>query len=484
MNVFKMNIFRRTSAIAMVAVIGLSFAGCGGGEVVQAAAITNRILVDTVTPEIGNIIVVGEYIGTMEPNQQVTVFPRVPGEVQSVYFSIGDTVEAGDILFTIDAIDIINNINSLEAQLAAQDAAVRSAQTGVTLVDGSAMQSQILSATGGVNQAESAIVQAESAIGQAEQNREQAYIGIVQAQVAYDLAAQSLRDTTALFEAGVASRVALDQAEVGYSNALSGLERAQSGYSIASIALSQAQQGLSQAQLGLEQALEGQRIIQEQTPVENRVRAQDGLAQAQAARNTTAVNLQATRDRLNDAVVRAPISGVIERRNVEQFNMASPQAAAFVISNQDSMTVSFRVPRSSAAYLTLGDTITLNVGNSDYLGTITEIATMVDAGGLLTIKANIPNPPSGVFSGSSVRIFADARRALDVPIVPLGVIHYDRGVPYVFIVENDIARRVQVEVGLFDEDNIQIIYGINNTDQIISTWSALLADGVEIETGA
>jgi len=448
--------FKRVLPIITITALCLSLVACGNGNAVPTAAISNSILVDTITPEIGNIVVVGEYIGTMEPHQQVTVFPRVPGEVQAVYFSVGDTVEAGDVLFTIDAVDIINNITSLEAQLAAQDAAVRAAQTGVNLVDGSAMQSQMLSAAGGVSQAEV--------------NLEQSLLAIEQAQAAYDVASQGYRDTAALFEAGVATRVALDQAEMNYINAQAGLERAQSGYNMATLALSQ--------------ALEGQRILLEQTPAENRIRAQDGLAQAQAVRNTTAVGLQTARDRLDDAVVRAPISGVIERRSVEPFNIATPQAPAFVIAAQDSMNVSFRVPRGSATYLALGDTVTLNVANTDYLGTITEIATMVDAGGLLAIKANIPNPPDGIFSGSSVRIFADVQRALNVPIVPLSAIHYDRGVPYMFIAEDGFARRVQVEVGIFDAHNIQIISGINTTDQIISTWSARLADGVEIEMGA
>ena len=461
--------------------ICLTLSACGNDEALPAAALTSAIPVSTITAEIGDIIVVGEYIGRMEPRQQVSVFPRIAGEVQSVYFAVGDWVEAGDVLFTIDAIDIINNISALEAQLEVQNAAVRAAQTGVTLADGSAMQSQILQASGSVNQAESAIIQAESGISQAEQNLGQALIAIDQAQVAYDISAQSLQDTSALFDAGVATRVAFDQAEMNYSNALSGLERAQSGYSIAVIALSQAQQGLLQAQQGLEQALEAQRIITGQAPVENRIRAQDGLAQAQAARNTITVNIQAARDRLEDAVVRSPISGIIEMRNVEVFDMAMPQASAFTISAQDSMTVSFRVPRGSAAYIELGDTVSLLYGGADYPGIVTEISTAVDAGGLLAIQAEINRPPDGIFSGSSVRIFADAQRAENVTLLPLAAIHYDRGVPYVLVADNGFARRIQVEVGIFDANYIQIVSGIDITDQIINTWNPRLAEGVEIE---
>jgi len=109
----------------------------------------------------------------------------------------------------------------------------------------------------------------------------------------------------------------------------------------------------------------------------------------------------------------------------------------------------------------------------------------VDAGGLIAVRANIPNPPASLLGGTTVRIFAEAQRAQSVLTVPLSAVHYDRGVPYVYINENGTARRIQVEVGIFDANVIQIISGISNTDHIINTWSAHLADGATIEvTGA
>ena len=460
-------LLKSTLALMVLVVAGLTFSACGGNDAEPTMVVRDSILVTTITAEIGNIIVMGEYIGTVEPNQQVNVLPRIPGEVQSVYFGVGDTVEAGDILFTIDTTEIKNSIATLEAQLAVQNATVNAAQTGVTLVDGSAMQGQLLQATGGVNQA-------EAAIRQAEQNIEQALIGLSQAQMAYDMASQGYSDTTMLFEAGVVARVAYEQAEAAYANALAGLERAQSGYAMATIALSQAQQAL-------EQALEGQRILVENAPAENRQRAQDALAQAQAARNTILLNIELAQERLDDATVRAPIGGVIERRNVEPFSMATPQVPAFVISGQDSMMVSFGVPRNSFEFLSIGDEITLDDGAFEYSGTITEISASVGAGGLLTVRANIPNPPANLLGGTSVIILAEAKNAINIPIVPINAVHFDRGVPHVYIAENGIAQRVQIETGIFDDRHIQIISGVSTSEQIISTWNARLTDGAEIE---
>ena len=446
-----------------------SLVGCGTEEVIQAAETVHSdvITVNTTWPELGDIIVTGEYIGTLEPGSQVAVLPMLPGEVLSVYFGVGESVQAGDVLFSIDSSDIEANITSLEAQLAVQYAMVRAAQTGVALVDGSAMQSQIVSATGGVNQAEAAIAQARL-------NIEQALIGVELAQMAYDLALTGKNDATVLFEAGAMSRVALDQAEAGYQNAWSGLERAISGLQLAELGLGQALQAHAQA-------LEGQRILMNQAPRENRRRAEDALAQAKAAYNAVSVNIQTIRDRLDDTVITSPISGVVQMRNVEPFGFAAPGNLAFLIAEFDSLTAVFRVPRGSAKFLELGEEITLVDNGILHIGTISEISTVVEPGGLLTIRASVPNPDSLLMAGTSVRVFADAERALGVLTLPIGAIRLERGVPYVFVADGGVARRVLVETGLFNEEIIQIVSGISIDCRIITTWNPGLADGVEIE---
>jgi len=458
---------RKWILLPIVFVFVMSLTGCSGNETVAAFHANDNVMVNTISPLQGDISVVGEYIGVIQPIQQVAVLPRLMGEVTGVYANVGDFVEEGDILFTIDTTELEINIATLEAQLEVQDATVRAAQTGVRLIDGSAMQSQIIQAQGGV-------AQAEAAIKQATLNVEQALIGIEQAQLGYDMAEQGLRDTTILFEAGIVTRTVFDQAEAGYKNAAAGLERALSGYTMAQI-------GLSQAELGHSQALEGQRILLEEAPGENRTRAQDGLAQAQAARNIIVVNLDAVQDRLDDATVRAPIGGIIEMRNVEKFGFASPQAPAFLISEQNVMTVTFRVPRASAAYLSIGDPLTVRDSGKEFDGAISEISTMVDHGGLVTVTADIPNPPSSLLSGTNVRVFVSAQSADNTLIIPLGAIHHIAGVPHVYVAEAGVARLTTVQTGIFNADYIQILSGIGSDSRVINTWSARLTDGAAIE---
>ena len=454
-------------SVALLAVV--VFANRTSSDNIHAAqsALNERISVNTIMPEMGGIIVTGEYIGTLEPGQQVAVLPMLPGEVLSVYFTLGEYVREGDVLFRIDPSDIENSIAALEAQLAVQEAMIRAAETGVELVGGSAMQSQIISAAGGVNQA-------AAAVAQAEQNVTQALIGIEQAQMAYDLALQGKNDAALLFAAGAMSRSALDQAEAGYLNARAGLDRAISGLQLAEIGQATAMQAHAQA-------LEGQRILTNQAPGENRRRAEDGLEQARAAYNAVLVNIETARDRLDDTIVTSPISGIVQMRNVDPFGFAAPGSPAFLIAEVDFLTVMFRVPRTAAEFLQVGDEITLTDNGNYYTGSITEISSAVEPGGLLTVRASIPNPNASLMAGTSVRVFADVQRAEDIIILPIGAVRHERGVPFVFIADGGIARRVQVETGLFNVDSIQIVSGLSVTDRVITTWNPGLADGSEIE---
>ena len=453
--------------LAVVALVIFAIRASQDNMHAAVSVLNERITVNTITPEMGDIVVTGEYIGTMEPGQQVAVLPMLPGEVLSVYFNIGEFVRAGDVLFRIDPADIEANITALEAQLAVQEAMVRAAETGVELVDGSAMQSQIVTAAGGVSQA-------AAAIAQAEQNVQQARIGIEQAQMAYDLALQGYNDATVLFAAGAMSRSALDQAEAGYLNARAGLDRAISGLALAEIGLGQASQAHSQA-------LAGQRILTNQAPAENRRRAEDALEQARAAYNAMLVNIETARDRLDDTAVTSPIDGIVQMRNIDPFGFAAPGNLAFLIAEIDYLTAMFRVPRSSAEFLQVGDEITLSDNGIFHAGSITEISSAVEPGGLLTVRASIPNSDASLMAGTSVRVFAVAQRALDVVTLPIGAVRHERGEPFVFIAEGGIARRVLVETGLFNEEIIQIVAGLSINDRVITTWNPGLADGAEIE---
>ncbi len=94
-----------------------SSASGAGEQAVQAATV--RAITETVT-------VWDEYVGRFQATDRVELRPRVSGYVEAVYFDDGQTVEAGQRLYTIDP-------RPFQAVLARANADVMAAETQISL---------------------------------------------------------------------------------------------------------------------------------------------------------------------------------------------------------------------------------------------------------------------------------------------------------------------------------------------------------------
>jgi len=485
------------SAILLVGILVGSVAAVQEEE--SALEVKRDIVVETISPEIGDVIIIGEYIGIMEPSQQVPVLPKVAGEVLAVHFNVGDYVKAGDILFEIDP-------TVLEVSIAQTEAAVASAQAKAN--QGLSAASDNLSTFNSnvrdghdstLRAAQNAIDAASAALDGAKQARNNAQIAVEaaenrasSAQANLNTARQQLddfvnKDILPLSMShlqplmpGIRDQV-ISQLNDAVTQAGLAVDAAWLVVDQADVALRLARQGVEQAQSGLDKAHDGYQTAEVMVAAQRRnIESQVEMARLNTNFDDQQIAIDKLHSDLDNFKGIAPISGVIERRSIEPFHMASPGAPAFVISNKHSMNVTFKIPRNSHAFMHPGDKVTMEDRGMLHTGIITEISTGVDAGGMFTVKANIPNPPASLYTGASVKIFADSQKAEDILILPISAVFYERGLPFVYIAEGGHAKKVQIDVGIFNHDHIHVISGITQSDRIISTWSARLTDGVEI----
>lgn len=303
---------------------------------------------------------------------------------------------------------------SVQPQIDQAQASVALAQTNVTMANGGATQQQI-------DQLEASLTSAKLSMQEAE---------------------RGLQRTQELFDAGAASQQNLEQAQKGYDLAKLQLESAQKAYDLTT----------------------GQVIG------ENLAAAKAQLKQAQ-------VGLDSARQQLSYTKITAPISGVIEQKNVKEHDMASPQNAVYVISSRDQMTVNFSVSEDSMKHMKPGDALTVEKGGKTYAGSVLEVSSMVDAQtGLFLVKGTVETSEE-LYTGSTVKVTATTQRVENVMLVPLDVVYYQAGKPYVYVLEQGVAKRVFVETGLFDEESIEITAGLTAQSALITSWSSQLKDG-------
>lgn len=193
------------------------------------------------------------------------------------------------------------------------------------------------------------------------------------------------------------------------------------------------------------------------------------------------VGIDSAEYQLDMYTLTAPIDGVIEAVNVKEHDFASPQNPAFVISNKNTMTVTFGVSEGIRGTLRVGQKLTVDRNGKLYDAAITEIGSMVDqTTGLFMIKSCVSTPDDSLLTGSSVKVTADTYSQADALLIPYDAVYYDDSQPYVYVAENGTAKRKDVETGIFDMDTITVLSGLSEEDTLITSWSANLREGAEV----
>jgi len=288
------------------------------------------------------------------------------------------------------------------------------------------------------------------------------------------------------------------------------LQAAQSAASQLNSAYDQADAGLEQIDDGKEQLEETlsdtYKSLGQTETVKNLTEAQlniDTHSVQEAGKRTAALGVDSAAAQVNSAKVgaagakvgidsaeyqldmytlTAPIDGVIEAVNVEPHDFASPGNPAFVISNKDTMTVTFGVSEGIRGTLKVGQKIEVDRNGKIYSAAITEIGSMIDqTTGLFMIKSCVSTPDDSLLTGSTVKVTADTYSRGDALLIPYDAVYYDNSQPYVYVAVGDVAERRDIETDIFDEQTITVISGLTTEDQLITSWSANLRDGATIE---
>lgn len=197
------------------------------------------------------------------------------------------------------------------------------------------------------------------------------------------------------------------------------------------------------------------------------------------------VGIDSAQMQLDFCTVTSPISGIVESVSVEKNGMAAAGNPAYIISNKESMTVTFFVAEKAKNVLNTGDHITVERNDHSYDGTITEIGTMANAQTkLFQVKASVAGAGTGEHAlpnGVSVKVYATTEKEESKLVIPYDSIYFSAGDAYVYCVEDGKVARTEVTVGLMSDDEAVVEEGLTQDSQVISNWSSKLRNGVEVE---
>lgn len=518
---------RIKKSIVSIFVLSLVFCltGCNSTENTEEATEDKRITVKVDTPKISSIENSGDFIGTVQSEEQVYVMSKLSGDVTETFFEVGDYVNEGDLLFTVDDTSAQIQLKQANASLSSANASLNTAKAGVNTANAN-INYQTASVTESFAKSDTTEKQLQLSIDQAEVNFRNNEINIgtldntltnlkdklndvndgidalkpqlegAKAEYAAALSdAQSKPTDPAKQEAANAKKSILDT----YSSNLSSLESSkdslESSIKQTEASISTAKNSncliVEQADIARDQKSDYQNytratigngglasLAQAQAGV---VQAEAGVVQSKAGITQAQAAVDAAKLQLDYANVTAPVSGIITSKGVTKNNMTSTGSVAYTIMSDGSKFVVFYVSEDIMRELQVGQSITVEKNNEELEAVITENPQVADANtGLFMVKARV-NGNEDLVSGIKVKLNMTTKHADNVMTLPIDAVYHESEKSFVYTYVNGKANKVYVETGLYDDEKIEIISGITTDDQVITTWSSQLRNGSEVK---
>lgn len=489
----------RTAAILASSLVSLSLVSCGSGKVEEETEESAVITVKVASPEVRSVAIDSRFAATIETDT-VNVVPMVAGEVTSKNFEVGDHVEEGDLLFTIDdeaaKIAVTQANAALTTAKAGYDTSLAQniqaqAQSGVTfagIIEGQKqMEYSLDSAKAGSIQAkysansahrtleyyEEQISNIDTDINDANDTLDKIDAAINKAKKAtppvdttgLETQKQSIKSTIRTLENSK------DQMEMYRDTGRNSAGSADSAYM-------NTLEAIELAELQLEDYKKYNEVAAMWGINTSLVSADAGLKSADAAVKQAQAAVENAKIALDHTTVKAPVSGTITAINVSEHNLASQGAPAYVIEDETAKKIVFYVADETVRNLAPGNTAVVSRNNEEYEAKIVEVGTTVDQNtGLYKVKAVSDadfNP------GTSVTVTTASRIDNSSVTVPFNAVYYDGEQPFVYIVENGKARRRDIESGISDGDLMAVTSGLTPADTIIISWSSGLREGADV----
>ena len=474
-----------------------------------------------------------ELSGTIEPNSQVTVFPEIAGTIITISVDEGDRVKRGQTLAVIEH-------EKLTLQLTQAEAAYQAAQTTYEQAEKLArirVESQIAQARAQLAGTESAyqqvlglaetrtisqIEQAEAALaslqanlekiirGAREEDRKQAQAAVNQAEANLVNAKSNHARMGKLFESSAISIQSFEQAvtqsdiaQAQYDTAVQQMTLIEKGAREEDIEAMRAQVKQAEAALVLARAQAETKtwekdIALAESQVEAASAALKSAEALEAAKSweaeilyakTTATQakaaLELAKRMVADATIRAPITGIVSRRYLDQGGRASPTAPIFEIVDVKTVKAVVSVLESDLSKLKLKDKAWIQVDalTEPVSGEISLISPILEpAKRSAKVEIMIDNEGIDLRPG----MFAKVRILVEVHdnaiLIPRSAVVEDSlgDTGTVLVVEEGISKRRQVGLGILQENVIEITRGLTEGELVVTVGQHSLKDGEEV----
>jgi len=475
-------------------------------------------LVETVKPEIGDIRNFKKVTGSVEALKTINLPAELNGIVKQVNVEIGDEVEQGDELLVFNKDQLLIQIKLAEASLEMSRANYEQVKNGATVEElqrAEASYQQAVRSYEGAKEnlqlmeelfnnkiaLKQQLSGAASQLASAEKQLQKAEEGYKQAKNNFDQSQREYERMQYLYQEEVVTEKQFELAKSQYQNAKSGLNTAEISREQAKIAYQTAQNNYELTESTFNNPTQ---LKQQLASAQNQVRvAESSMHVAKAALEQTKkgarkeqiqaslaqvkqaeASLEQAKLRLEDATIKSPLSGIIAAVNIDEGEMIGAGQPVITVIEINEVYVAVDVTADIMVKLNKGDSVKVNIENmpGDLTGKVSNISPVTDPRSkAYPVKIRLANKENNIKPGMFAEVSFIKEFAENTLLIPITAVESLDQNPYVYLVENDKAVKKDVELGIRNDQYIEILTGVQAGDTVVSRGQSQLNTGDEVE---
>ena len=189
--------------------------------------------------------------------------------------------------------------------------------------------------------------------------------------------------------------------------------------------------------------------------------------------------------KLSSQTITAPFSGVIGKRGISESSLGSENTIILTLDDTRKILCDLKIPEVYAAILKKDLKLRATFSaykDKTYEGKIESVASRVDAQTRsILARAKINNENYEIIPGSllEIEIFYNKKNALSVPDTS---IMYEGSKKFIYkIIENNIIKKTEIETGIRNQGNLEVLSGLNEGDKIVAEGLTKVRPGMKVK---
>jgi HlyD family secretion protein len=206
---------------------------------------------------------------------------------------------------------------------------------------------------------------------------------------------------------------------------------------------------------------------------------------AQATVNQAHAAVEAAVARLRYSTIQAPRAGTLIARSVEVGDGVVPGKVLMALSPRGSIQLVLQIDEKNIKWLHVNQMALASADafpDKKFIAQLVYINPSIDPQrGSVEVKLDVKDPPSELKQDMTISVDIEAKRIDNTVLIPLSAVRdYDIHTPWVLLIQDGIARKRTITLGLESQGFAQVLSGVSAGDIVAPNKYTHIRDGSRV----